>query len=225
MAGFVKSPIDRTRWRSGKYLHSGQPGTPDEVSIFFVECLPTTNPRGVVLLVHGFPGTSYQWRYIITPLSDAGYRVIAPDFRGAGLSSKPRGGEGYRKTVLAEDLHGLITKHLGIKQLIHLVGHDIGGQIAHAYASRYPNDTKSVMWGEVTLPGTAVYERTRFDPGFFHFAFHWQIDLPEALVSGKETMFVESLFRRTNASGSLQVFVCGSYLKHFFDRESTSQLQ
>ena len=41
-----------------------------------------------VVLLHGFPETWWSWRYQIGPLADAGWRVIAPDLRGYGASSR-----------------------------------------------------------------------------------------------------------------------------------------
>lgn len=81
-----------------------------------------------------FPQTWYQWRHTINPLSNAGYRVIVPDYRGAGNSQAPPSnagfaggkGGGYTKVVMADDLRQLVKDHLGIKEKIHVVGHDIG---------------------------------------------------------------------------------------------------
>lgn len=157
---------------------------------------PTVDFRGVILLIHGFPQTSYQFRHVIQPLSDAGYRVIAPDYRGAGKSSKPA--NGYEKSQMAEDLFLLIEAHLGIKHKIHIVGHDIGGMIAFAYASRYPKHVASLIWGECPLPGSTFYEQVKSNPDAFHFVFHRILDLPEALIAGRESI----------------------YLKHFFDKQS-----
>lgn len=72
---------------------------------------------------------------MITPLADTGYTVVAPDYRGAGESSHPRGG--YEKVQMATDLHDVIQNDLCIKDKIHVVGHDIGGMVAHAYAAQF----------------------------------------------------------------------------------------
>lgn len=40
-------------------------------------------PR-VVVLLHGFPQTWWEWRHVMPPLVDAGFRVVAPDYRGDG---------------------------------------------------------------------------------------------------------------------------------------------
>jgi pimeloyl-ACP methyl ester carboxylesterase len=95
---------------------------------------------------------------------------------------------------MAEDLHILIQDHLGIKEKIHVVGHDIGGMIAYAYASRYPNDVASVVWGECPLPGTSCYENLKGSPAVFHFVFHQVPDLPEFLIAGKEREYCKHFF-------------------------------
>ncbi|ORY10661.1 Alpha/Beta hydrolase protein [Clohesyomyces aquaticus] len=152
----------------------------------------STDQKEIILLIHGFPQTSHQFRHVIDPLSQAGYRVIVPDYRGAGQSSKPVGG--YEKSQMAEDLHLLIHSHLGIKQKIHVVGHDIGGMIAYSYASRYANDVASVTWGECPLPGSEIYEQVKGTPDVFHFLFHQVQDLPEALIAGREEIYIKHFF-------------------------------
>ncbi|KAJ4379369.1 hypothetical protein N0V86_005414 [Didymella sp. IMI 355093] len=147
-----------------------------------------------ILLIHGFPETSYQYHHVVPLLSEAGYRVITPDYRGAGLSSKPL--TGYTKTQMAEDLHVLVQDYLGIKDKIHVVGHDIGGMIAYAYASRYADDVASVIWGECPLPGTSSYEEVKATPALFHFVFHQIRDLPEALIAGKEREYVTHFYNK-----------------------------
>ena len=49
----------------------------------------------VVLLIHGQPAWSYLYRYMIPPLAEAGFRVIAPDLVGFGRSDKPTQVEDY----------------------------------------------------------------------------------------------------------------------------------
>ncbi|KAL8736692.1 MAG: hypothetical protein Q9166_000058 [cf. Caloplaca sp. 2 TL-2023] len=165
-----------------------------EVRIHYVEAKPPDTHKGIILLIHGFPESSYQFRHVMGPLSSAGYRVIAPDYRGAGYSSRPT--TGYTKKVLATDLHALLIKNLGISEPVHVVGHDIGGMIAHAYATLYPADVASLIWGECPLPGTNIYDEYKHTPALWHFNFHSVSALPELLVSGHEKQ----------------------YLKHFYDR-------
>lgn len=42
-----------------------------------------------IVLLHGFPQTWQEWRHVIPMLVGAGYRAVAPDYRGAGHSSRP----------------------------------------------------------------------------------------------------------------------------------------
>jgi pimeloyl-ACP methyl ester carboxylesterase len=55
---------------------------------------------------------------------------------------------------MADDLVALMHEHLSISTRLHIVGHDIGGMIAHAYASPNPERVASIIWGECPLPGT-----------------------------------------------------------------------
>ncbi|CAG9976104.1 unnamed protein product [Clonostachys byssicola] len=166
----------------------------DDIRIAYVDELSQgQESKGVILLIHGFPQTSYQFRKVIPGLVASGYRVIAPDYRGAGMSSKPV--TGYTKSTMATDLRNLLT-HLLIVEKVHVVGHDIGGMIAWAFATRFPDHTASVIWGECPLPGTRfMYEcRTVNAVQKFHFAFHAVSDLPEALVAGREDIYLKHFY-------------------------------
>src|SRR5262245_33779108 len=81
-----------------------------------------------VLLLHGFPASSYMWRHQIPVLVDAGFRVIAPDQRGFGKSSRPVGVEHYALPTLVNDMVGVLDG-LGV-QRAHVVGHDWGSAVA-----------------------------------------------------------------------------------------------
>jgi pimeloyl-ACP methyl ester carboxylesterase len=90
-----------------------------------------------VLLLHGFPQTWFAWRKII-PLLAGTYRVIAPDLRGLGESSRPEGG--YDKKTLAADLGAVITAE-GLTRY-HLVGIDMGAAVGFPLAM---GDQKRVL--------------------------------------------------------------------------------
>jgi pimeloyl-ACP methyl ester carboxylesterase len=147
--------------------------------------------RSVVLL-HGFPQTWWQWHQMIPPLVDAGLRVIAPDYRGAGNSWRPSGG--YDKRNMAGDIHLLLREHLRISTPVALVGHDIGLMIAYAYAQAYRNDVSHLIVADAPLPGTIVFDRLRSDPRVWHFAFHSARDVAEMLVAGRERLYLQAFF-------------------------------
>jgi pimeloyl-ACP methyl ester carboxylesterase len=58
----------------------------DGVTVFYREAGPANAP--VVLLLHGFPTSSFQYRDLIPRLADR-YRVIAPDYPGFGFTEVP----------------------------------------------------------------------------------------------------------------------------------------
>jgi pimeloyl-ACP methyl ester carboxylesterase len=80
-----------------------------------------------VMLVHGWPDTGDLWRHQVPALTEAGYRVIVPDLRGFGESSKPADVTAYSAPKLVGDVVGLLDA-LDIPQ-VHLVGHDWGAAI------------------------------------------------------------------------------------------------
>lgn len=193
MPNSTPDKFDTSRWEhANAYLDDAK-----EVRIHYIECPPpdSTDPKGTILLIHGFPETSYQFRHVINPLAEAGYQVIVPDYRGAGDSSKPK--SGYDKVTMAGDLHTLIHDYLHITSPVHVVGHDIGGMVAHAYATRFQKETASVIWGECPLPGGNPYESGfQHAPGVWHFKFHQQLDLPELLTQGREKQYIKHFYDR-----------------------------
>ncbi|HEY7489879.1 MAG TPA: alpha/beta fold hydrolase, partial [Candidatus Tectomicrobia bacterium] len=89
-----------------------------------------------VLLLHGFPDSSYLWRHQIPALVEAGFRAIAPDLRGFGDSDRPEGPEAYALACILEDLVGLLDS-LHIERA-HLVTHDWGAAAGWALAALRP---------------------------------------------------------------------------------------
>jgi pimeloyl-ACP methyl ester carboxylesterase len=151
-----------------------------------------------IVLVHGFPQTWYEWRRIIPALAER-FTVIAPDYRGAGHSSRPV--TGYDKRTMATDLRELV-RHLGFERAA-IVGHDIGLMVAYSYAAQFPEATSKLVAIDAPLPGTKVWDRISVDPRVWHFAFHGARDLPETLVAGREreylTFFVNARIYNTAA--------------------------
>ena len=149
-----------------------------------------TKTKGTIVLIHGFPESSYQFRGVIPMLTAAGYRVVAPDYRGAGESSKPM--EGFTKAVMAADVIMLLD-HLELTDPVHVVGHDVGGMIAFALASRWPERVKSVCISEALLPGSDVCREQRYVNAveLFHYNFHCVANLPEAIITGREKIYID----------------------------------
>lgn len=108
-----------------------------------------------VLLLHGFPEFWRGWIKQITPLADAGWRVIVPDQRGYNLSEAPKSMRAYSMGHLVGDVIGLLD-HLGIKQSP-LVGHDWGAAVAWGTALRRPERVKKLAI--LNVPHPAVMAR------------------------------------------------------------------
>lgn len=93
------------------------------------------NGRAAVLL-HGKNFCAASWEQTIAALSQAGYRVIAPDQIGFCASTKPDHYQ-YSFQQLAENTHALLAK-LGIDNPA-LIAHSTGGMLATRYALMYPD--------------------------------------------------------------------------------------
>ena len=142
-----------------------------------------------VVLLHGWPQTWYEWRHLVPPLA-ARYTVVMPDLRGLGDSSRPAGG--YDKQTIANDVWRLMREHLRYQRFF-VVGHDWGGPTAYALAAAHPDAVRRLVILDVVIPG---------DGGDFsqsgrrwHHAFHMTPDLPEALVHGRERLYISWFYR------------------------------
>ena len=89
-----------------------------------------------VLLVHGFPDSHQVWRHQIPVLVKAGFRVIAPDLRGFGVSEAPTGKGAYKLANFVSDLLGILDA-LQIGK-VRLVGHDWGAVCTWAFTIAHP---------------------------------------------------------------------------------------
>lgn len=94
-----------------------------------------------VFLIHGWLLSSLVYDDLIGKLDTAGLRLIIPDLRGAGRSSRPDHGytiERYAADVLA------IADRLGSRSFV-AVGHAMGGQIAEFLAATNPSHVAGLM--------------------------------------------------------------------------------
>ncbi|QBE66916.1 alpha/beta fold hydrolase [Pseudoduganella lutea] len=143
-----------------------------------------------VVLLHGFPETSFAWRFQMPELAKR-FRVIAPDLRGYGETDKPAGG--YDKRNMARDLRELL-RELRIARIA-LVGHDRGARVATRFAKDYPDMLDRLVVMD-NVP-TRIVARD-FSPevanAYWFFIFNQVPDLPEALIAGREDLWLRHLF-------------------------------
>lgn len=150
-----------------------------------------------VLLIPGWLQTWYAWRDVIPALLDAGYRVVAADPRGMGLSDKPN--SGYDTGTVGAEIDGLMHQ-IGY-QRYSVVGHDIGMWIGYAIAADHPQSVERLAIMEAIIPGLLKRPPEVFMPQaqsafFWQFMFNQQPDLPEMLIQGHERAFLGYLFDR-----------------------------
>ncbi len=137
----------------------------------------------LLLLLHGFPEAAHGWRRQIGPLAAAGFRVVAPDQRGIGRSSKPAGIAAYRLGRLADDAVAIV-RALG-RERVQVVGHDWGGVVAWHLAIHHADVVERVAI--LDAPHPAVFrEYVRARPSqrlkswyMLFFQLPW---LPEAVL-------------------------------------------
>ncbi len=147
-----------------------------------------------VVLLHGWPQSWYEWRHIIPGLTEK-FRIIAPDLRGLGDSSRPL--DGYDKKTVGHDVWRLVNEVLGLSEF-YLVGHDWGGPTAYAIAAAHPEAVRKLAILDVTIPGDGSANISQGGRRWHH-AFHQTLDLPEALVSGREDIYFGWFYRNYGA--------------------------
>ena len=116
-----------------------------KVDLFYYD---TKGEKPVMICLHGMYGRAETWSDFINHYADK-YRVIAPDLRGHGRSSKPDGY--YTFGEMGEDVVELMDR-LFIKQAI-LVGHSMGGGIAGYLAAGYPDKVQAAAILDKTATG------------------------------------------------------------------------
>ena len=85
-----------------------------------------------ILMFHGEPTWSYLYRKMIPPLVEAGFRCVAPDLMGFGMSDKPNSESAYTLRRHVELMAGLVES-LKLEGAT-IVGQDWGGPIGLRYA-------------------------------------------------------------------------------------------
>jgi haloalkane dehalogenase len=119
----------------------GQVELKREGSIAYREALPDA-PSGAdpVLLLHGFPESSYMWRHLMQPIAASGRRAVAPDLPGYGDSPPDRPGTWERHVEAVERFR----IGLGLDR-VSLVVHDWGGLIGLRWACDTPGAVSPIV--------------------------------------------------------------------------------
>ncbi|MBM7059268.1 alpha/beta hydrolase [Pseudomonas sp. UL073] len=148
------------------------------------------NGRTVVLL-HGKNFCAATWEQSIAVLSQAGYRVIAPDQIGFCASSKPQGYQ-FSFNQLAQNTQQLLAAR-GIDKAT-VIGHSMGGMLAARFALNYPQNVQRLVlvnpigledWQAAGVPYASIdqlyqgelktsYESIKAYQQRFYYNGHWK---------------------------------------------------
>lgn len=93
-----------------------------------------------VLCLHGWPQSSYMWRYLLPALASAGRRALAPDLPGFGDSSPDPPGTWERHIEAVERFR----REVGLDRVV-LVVHDFGGFIGLRWACDHPDAVSGLV--------------------------------------------------------------------------------
>jgi pimeloyl-ACP methyl ester carboxylesterase len=169
--------------------------------------------RGVILL-HGFPQTSWAWRAQLSELGDAGYHAVAPDQRGYSAGARPLAVADYA-------LHHLVADVLALADAMEmdtfdLVGHDWGGMVAWVAAAHHPERVRSLSVVSTPHPLALRDALLGGDPDQAGRAMHTEgfrrPEVPERLLlgpdcagSGLEALYASSGLSTSHAQQYLAV--------------------
>ena len=142
-------------------------------------CVPGVGPKPYPLLLHGWPGSVFEFLDIIPRLADPArfggdardaFTVIAPSLPGYGLSFKP-GQKRFALPDIADCLHDLMTKVLGIEKFA-AQGGDWGAGIASLIGQKYPSSVCGIHLNLLFAPRDRVTgpseEETRYGEKLAH---------------------------------------------------------
>ena len=150
----------------------------------------------LVLMVHGFGQTWYEWHQLM-PLLAKDFTVVAPDLPGLGMSDAPKGS--YSGQAVSEIIYKF-AKSFSPDAKFNLVAHDIGIWNTFPMAVTHQADIARLIYMEAPIPDARIYKFPAFTPEgeslVWHFSFFAAGELlPEKLVAGKELLFFSHFIR------------------------------
>ncbi|EIW62589.1 alpha/beta-hydrolase [Trametes versicolor FP-101664 SS1] len=105
---------------------------------------PAASGQPTLLLVHGFPSSSYDWRRQVAYFQPKGYGILVPDLLGAGGTSKPDSADAFRFALIARDLVDVLDAE-GLQTVVG-IGHDWGSAVLSRLANLYSGRFHAFAW-------------------------------------------------------------------------------
>jgi pimeloyl-ACP methyl ester carboxylesterase len=163
----------------------------------------------VIVLLHGYPETRASWDGVIPALTEAGYRVLAPDQRGYSPRARPQGRRAYRLECLVDDVIALANA--ADADRFHVVGHDWGGGVAWGLATSHPERLHS-MTSLATPHARAMLRSMVTSTQLFRSWYMLFYQLPVLPELGITSAAGRKFFRRTLARSGLDEASIDRYL-------------
>lgn len=151
-----------------------------------------------VILLHGFPETSFMWTPLMEQLASEGYFCVAPDMRGYSKNACPKGVENYTIRRLYQDVLDL-SHALGLERF-HLIGHDWGAMIGWYFIHAFPG--KVLSWTALSVPHprafASAYKQHREQRKKSRYIKWFQIPyLPEIFIRRNDLALLRRLWKRS----------------------------
>jgi pimeloyl-ACP methyl ester carboxylesterase len=142
MGGMTRTPNPYAPARSVRSSHAPLRGMNHHV-LQWGDATLATPGRPPLVLVHGWMDVAASYQFVVDALATAeGFErwVIAPDWRGFGLSTPPAGTDSYWFPDYLADLDALLTALVPAERFaqVDLAGHSMGGNVVMSYAGVRP---------------------------------------------------------------------------------------
>jgi pimeloyl-ACP methyl ester carboxylesterase len=153
-----------------------------------------------VILLHGFPQSSYEWRHLLPTLATR-FRVVAPDLRGMGDSQPDDTGQDRR--TLARDIKGLLDE-LGIDRAV-IIGHDYGGAVAQRFALDFPEAIERLVCIDIPYyPVLPSFSERQWTPAqlvhSWYMFLHLDPVLPEQIAEAAGASYLRWFYEHGSGS-------------------------
>jgi pimeloyl-ACP methyl ester carboxylesterase len=139
-----------------------------------------------VVLLHGWPDSSALWRNQVPALTANGLRVITPDLRGFGQSSRPQDKDLYKLSASVGDVAAVLDT-LGV-ETAHIVGHDWGAAVAWLVPAFLPHRVRTLTVLSVPHPLVPPTRRQR-EMAWYQLFFQFEGIAEESLRHEDWAMF------------------------------------
>ncbi|CAI5735555.1 unnamed protein product [Hyaloperonospora brassicae] len=187
--------MDPAKWQEWPHAFAE---TADGIRVHYVDVGPKDGLP--IVMVHGWPDLWFGWRHQIQALKST-YRLIVPDVRGFGQSSKPPSVNAYGAKNISRDLVTLLDT-LEITKAI-FVGHDWGGQMVYRTCLYHPERVIAVC-GVCTpyFPPKTTYVplgvMVETMPQFKYQQFLANTDVSAKVLDASPRRLLTSIFRKSS---------------------------